>query len=159
MAKLTDRQRDNILAKWNTGQYSKSELARKYKVSEKTIRNIINGQPPKYKELVEVNTAIEMLKKSEISPSERQAIDIEVKKKVDTTQIDNELIENNRKIAKLLQKKIVENKDEITLNNIRQVAGTIKDIENIANPKSNDVKVENNIQNNQITKIEVEFIE
>ena len=155
----TDRQKDNILAKWNTGQYSKSELARKYKISEAYVRKLIKGKPPKYKELVEVSSAIEVLKKCETNSTELKAIDIEVKKKVDTTQIDNELIENNRKIAKLLQKKIVENKDEISLNNIRQVAGTIKDIENIANPKTDDVKVENNIQNNQITKIEVEFIE
>jgi len=31
------------------------------------------------------------------------------------------------------------------------VAGTIKDIENIANPKTNDIKVETNIQNNQLS--------
>lgn len=30
MAKLSDRQKKNILAKWHTGEYSKTDLAKLY---------------------------------------------------------------------------------------------------------------------------------
>lgn len=44
MAKLTDRQKNNIIAKWNTGSYTKTQLAKFYKVDESTIRKVINGK-------------------------------------------------------------------------------------------------------------------
>lgn len=41
MAKLSDRQKKNILAKWHTGEYSKSDLAKLYKVDESMIRKML----------------------------------------------------------------------------------------------------------------------
>ena len=143
MAKLTARQKENILAKWNTGFYTKTELARKYKVNEKTIRNIIGNKPPKHKELTEINMMIEATKKAEISPIERQAIDRATEEKIKTLELDNELILNNRKIAKLLQKRIVENKDNISLKNVKQVSSTILDIEKIATGQSKKDDIDN----------------
>ena len=44
MAKITERQKSNIIAKWNTGEYTKVELAKYYKVSESAIRKVISGE-------------------------------------------------------------------------------------------------------------------
>jgi hypothetical protein len=66
-------------------------------------------------------------------------------KNLDTLEQDNELIGNNRKIAKMLQGVIVANRQDINLRNIRNVSGVMKDIESIANPQANrqDITVNN----------------
>jgi len=74
--------------------------------------------------------------------------------KINTMEQDNELISNNRKIAKMLQGIIVSNRNEINLNNIRNVSGVMKDIEQIANPT---VKTEtNNTNATQTITVEIE---
>ena len=74
MAKLTDRQKLNIVAKWNTGNYTKTELAKQYKVNEKVIRELVGKEKPINAEIVEAQTKLELFKKSEKSPTEIQAI-------------------------------------------------------------------------------------
>lgn len=69
-------------------------------------------------------------------------------KKLDTLEQDNELIGNNRKIAKMLQGIIVANRQDITLGNIRNVSGTIKDIESMANPQVSKQDINVNTQTN-----------
>ena len=82
--------------------------------------------------------------------------DTEEKKNAIVNQIntiieDNDLIVNNRRIAKLLQGVIANNKHSINLQNIKTVSGVIRDIEAIANPQAN--KQEINIQNTNATQI------
>lgn len=74
MAKLTDRQKSNIKAKWDTGQYTKTALAKTYKVDEKIIREIVGKEKPINAHIVEAQLLIEETKKSEKSPNEIQAI-------------------------------------------------------------------------------------
>lgn len=72
-------------------------------------------------------------------------------KKLDTMEQDNELMGNNRKIAKMLQGIIVSNRNAINLQNIKNVSGVIKDIESIANPRpESQVNIQNTnaVQNN-----------
>jgi hypothetical protein len=77
-------------------------------------------------------------------------------KKLDTLEQDNELIGNNRKIAKMLQGVIVANRQDINLSNIRNVSGVMKDIESIANPKPEAVINNTNAQqNNTPTQINI----
>ena len=64
MAKLTDRQKVNIQSKWDTGNYTKSELAKQYRVDEKTIRKIVGTDDPKNVDIVKAQTELEFLKKS-----------------------------------------------------------------------------------------------
>ena len=45
MAKLTEKQKKNIVALYAAGGISQKALARKYGVSESTIRNTINSDP------------------------------------------------------------------------------------------------------------------
>ena len=74
MAKLSDRQKNNILAKWNTGTFTKVSLAKQYKVSEKIVRNIIDGQSPKHGDIVTKQVSLNERKKSELRPIEFQAV-------------------------------------------------------------------------------------
>ena len=74
--------------------------------------------------------------------------------KINTLKADNELMGNNRKIAKMLQGIIVANRNSINLQNIRNVSGTIKDIESIANPPKQDINLTNAQQNNIVVEIE-----
>ncbi len=79
MAKLSDRQRSNIRAKFKTGQYTKAELAKSYKVDDKTIRNICKDVEQENAGIVEAQLIIEKEKKSGKSPAEIKAIDDAVK--------------------------------------------------------------------------------
>lgn len=85
MAKLTNRQKANILAKWNTGEYTKTQLAKTYKVTEKVIRNITGLEKPSNANIVEAGVILETLKKSEKSTIEQKAINhaIEQRLKID----------------------------------------------------------------------------
>jgi len=74
MAKLSERQRNNILALWDTGSFTKTAIAKKYKVSEKIIRNIVDGNAPKNKALVDEQLLLNERKKSELSPIEIKAV-------------------------------------------------------------------------------------
>lgn len=71
--------------------------------------------------------------------------------KLNTLEQDNQLVSNNRKIAKMLQGIIVQNRNNITLSNIKNVSGVIKDIESIANPQSSKIEL-NNTNVNQNTQ-------
>ena len=48
--------------------------------------------------------------------------------KINTQILDNELISNNRKLAKMLQGVIVNERQKINIGNIKQVSSTLKDI-------------------------------
>lgn len=93
MAKLTDRQKNNIVAKWKTGQYTKTQLAKSYKVDEKTIRKITDGIEQENADIVEAAVLIERVKKSEKSPIETAAINQAVKYR-----LEKEYTEDNNKI-------------------------------------------------------------
>ena len=94
MAKITDRQKLNILAKWDTGAYTKTELAKTYKVSESNIRKIIDNREPKNADIVEAQYSLEKFKKCEKSATENQAIDKVVKEKLKEYQDKEKLREN-----------------------------------------------------------------
>lgn len=93
MAKLSDRQKNNIIAKWKTGQYTKSALAKTYKVDEKTIRNITENIEPKNADFVEATLMLEKVKKSELSPIEITEIDKAVKYR-----LEKEFSEDNKRV-------------------------------------------------------------
>lgn len=79
MAKLSDRQKNNIIAKFKTGTYTNIQLAKLYKVDEKTIRNITAGLSKDNADIVEAGVLLEKVKKSELSPIEITEIDKAVK--------------------------------------------------------------------------------
>ena len=70
MAKLTERQKNNIVAKWKTGQYTLREIANLYKVDHKTIHRIVEDVPKENADIIEAQTQLEILKKSTKTPQE-----------------------------------------------------------------------------------------
>ena len=58
MARLTDKDREQILADFHTGQYTNRAVAEKYEVTHVTIGKVVKGVKPKYKELVTTQVAI-----------------------------------------------------------------------------------------------------
>lgn len=70
-----------------------------------------------------------------------------VQEKICTALQDNQIIQNNRDLALLLQKVIIDNKHDIDLKNLKSVTSSIKDLESIANPRP-DIQINNsNTQN------------
>jgi len=130
--KLTPKLLSNKIAKakWTVGGHLKAELDAFCEHSKAMAQNI-EALHPKNQELV--------------------------LKKIDTLAEDNELIGNNRKIAKMLQGIIMTNKKEITINNIKNISGVIRDIESIANPTPGiNIQNTNAVQNNVLIKVEWE---
>jgi len=93
MAKLSDRQKNNIIAKWNTGQYSKLQLAKTYKVSDVMIGKIVGKEQPLNAHIVEASLIIEKVKKFEKSSSDVQAIEQAVKYR-----LDKEFNDDNKRV-------------------------------------------------------------
>ncbi len=93
MAKLTIRQKENIKALYDTGNYSKNGLAKKYKVDEKTVRRIVGKEPPKHKGLVDEALDIEVRKKTELKPSELRAVESVIKERLKVDEISNLLLD------------------------------------------------------------------
>lgn len=120
MAKLTDRQKNNILAKWHTGQYTKTELAKMYKVDETTIRRITDKQEPKSADLVEAGAKLEILKKADKTPIETIEINKAIKKRESELSIADE-IESVALDGTLLNVKSIRRKIEAEeLENMRE---------------------------------------
>ena len=58
MARLTDKDRELILADYHTGQYTNRDLAKKYNTSHVTVGKMVKELDPKYKEIVTTQVAI-----------------------------------------------------------------------------------------------------
>ena len=69
----------NIVAKWKTGEYTKVQLAKAYKVDEKTIRKIVGTQQTTNAEIVEAGVLVEKAKMSAKSPLDKKEIDNAIK--------------------------------------------------------------------------------
>jgi len=105
MAKLSDRQKIKIKAKWDTGQYTKVALAKTYKVSDVMIGKIVGSEQPKNSHIVEAQLYIENVKKLEKSSTEIQAINQAVDNKIkEQLSIDNKRIKIDQTTDKILEK-------------------------------------------------------
>ena len=144
--------------------FDRDEICNKYKITPKILSNKINKEKWAVKGSVKADVIelSEQVHKTAQNITKLHPKNQELASEVFSTRTeDEELMTNNRKISKLLQSVIIQNRNNITLQNIRNVSGTIRDIENIANPQSN--KQEINIQNTNaqqtINKIEREIID
>ena len=136
------------------GGIDKQDIIKKYKIDNKQLLNKIYIEKWEVKGHLkaEVDGFYEAIHKTtqniEKLHPDNQDILLE---RLNTLEQDNELIGNNRKIAKMLQGVIVSNRNSINLQNIKTVSGVIRDIESIANPQAS--KQEINIQNTNATQI------
>jgi len=133
------------------GGFTKDEIVKKFNVTKATLTNKINKDSWVIKS--DVSADIEGIGAELNAVAQNYAKHPEIEdmfiERLNTIKEDNELIGNNRKIAKMLQSVIVKQRDNIDLNNLRSVSGTIKDIESMANPvKPASHNTEVNVQNN-----------
>jgi len=133
------------------GGISIDEISKKYNVTKKTLQNKISEK--KWKVTGSINTHIngvrEHLGKLLQETGNDPVMQDIVEERVRTILEDNELIQNNRKLLKAFQGLVGKGIREgayKTPSDIKAGVSTIKDIEAVANPKANQV----NIQNNQI---------
>jgi hypothetical protein len=119
MAKLTSIQRNNIVAKWNTGQYTKTALAKTYKVTEKVIRALVGKEEPTNSHIVEAQLLIEGVKKSEKSPIEIQAINQAVQHRLKEQYSDDnkriKIYDLTDKVLELLDNKMEKGTKQIVM--------------------------------------------
>lgn len=146
MARLTEKDKELILADFHTGVYSQRELAKKYSVSHVTIGKITKGITPKHKEKVTAQIAIQT-ELSEESYQEVTAVNNAVMEKTKHLIFFKNAALRNQKIAnELLEDEdvnisTVESHSRITAKNKETVLGKDASI-NIQN---------NNIQQNGIS--------
>jgi hypothetical protein len=141
---------DAIKKAYESG-FTKDDIVKKFKVSKPILTNKINSQKWVVKcdvnaDIIELNDKFAQIAQNYTKHPEVAEL---FEDKINTQMEDNELIKGTRKISKLLLSVIVNKRNEITLKNIRNISGVIKDIESIANPTSSSVKIENNNQNQQ----------
>lgn len=180
MAKLSDRQKNNIIAKFKTGTYTNIQLAKTYKVDEKTIRNITDGISKDNADIVEAGVILEKFKKSEKSPIEISEIN-----KAIEYRLTKEFSEDNKKVKiydtsfkildlvnSILKKGTVEDKISVgdgiqkfedrrlNANDAEKLANTVDKISvtTNVNPRhaNTNIKVDNN--NLQQTNLSIEDI-
>lgn len=98
MPRLTDKQRELLLADHHTGHYTQRELARKYDVSTRTVNNIVKGVEPKHTE--KVNAIMSVARDlSQESSTEVNAVATIVNKKIDREKL---IFGNAEKLANKL---------------------------------------------------------
>ena len=140
--------------------FDRTEIIKKFKIDSKLLSNRLNQEKWEVKGNLKaelhglsenINSA--SLNITKLKNSDVQDLAVEV---FSTMTEDRELMTNNRKIAKLLQSIIVANRQNINLQNINNVANTIKSIENIANPKPETVINNTNAQQTNIP-IQIEW--
>ena len=119
---------------------SPDELSKKFKATTKHIND--KARLDKWQVNSDINNDInEFIATSQklANNSMHDEINDIIVNKINTQILDNELISNNRKLAKMLQGVIVNERQKINIGNIKQVSSTLKDIETIANPQANRI--------------------
>jgi hypothetical protein len=127
MAKLTQHDKELILADFHTGQFTQRELALSYKVSVAVINKIVKGLKPKHTE--KVNTQVSILSAlSGESEQEVKAINKAVQEKTKHLQFfQNSALKNqaiaNKKLNDSMPIHELESHSRITQRNKDSVLG------------------------------------
>jgi len=135
MAKLSNRQKSNIQAKWDTGQYTKLQLSKTYKVSDVMIGKIVGKEAPANAYIVEAQMLIEDVKKFEKSSVEIQAINQAVEYRL------KEIYADDKKRVKVydLTDKILDKVSGMLDKGTKQIVAKVKQYDGKASSESLDV--------------------
>lgn len=143
MAKnISKRQWEEIRSDFEKGM-TQAELRKKYDLSPSTLGTKIkrdgwrlsHDQTATISEFKEVSAKI-----SESYANANATQQEEIVSRVNTILEDNQIVQNNRKLMKMAQNILVANKDKFNHQNIRNLTGAIKDMEQVSNPRP-DVQV------------------
>ena len=143
---LTTNKRNKILNEWKAGAKSYNSLAKKHKVSVNTVKKICKDVPKANADIVAKGVEYELMKKSIKDASEIKVIERAVQERVNTLEDDNFLVKNNRALLKALHSKIAEEikSNAQTPQDIKHITGAIKDIESVANPRTQQTNIQVN---------------
>ena len=138
--------------------FSKDEIIKKFKLTKAILTNRINVE--KWVVLCDVNVHVDELNATSHKIAQNYAQNPDIAEmfedKISTLSEDNELIGNNRKLAKAFQGLIgqgIRGNVYRTASDIKAGVSSIKDIESIANPST---AAQVAIQNNNIVEVEIE---
>jgi predicted DNA-binding protein YlxM (UPF0122 family) len=119
MAKLTDRQKNNIIAKWKTGQYTLRDIADLYKVDHKTIHRIVENIPKENADIIEAQTQLEIFKKSTKSPQEiaeiNKSVETRLKAISDSDNLKLKIYETQMGVVDLIAKAVKKAKKQVPI--------------------------------------------
>jgi len=134
LARLTEEQRDNVLADFHTGQYSNNQLGKKYNTSHVTIGKLVKGLIPKNKNKV---TTISTMRAelSGQSYKEVTAVETEIEKRTkhliffQDAALQNQQYSNKAMKEKSTDMNTLEVHSRITQRNKETVLGKDKTVE------------------------------
>ena len=156
--KLSQKIKDSIIADYKAGIYdSKTALARAYKIDRKTLYKILSEESVETgvnMEIVQAGLEYELLKKATLSTIEQKAVEKAIQKRLEMIGEDVDIMLNNRKLIKALQRKTAEKikNDEIqTIKDIKYTSSAVKDFEAVANPRTVNLMM-NNQQNVEVNQ-------
>lgn len=114
MAKLTDRQRKQIIAEYASGDISQRELAERYQVTQKTISKILSTEEVRQK--------------------------VSLKKEENTRSMLEFLDEQKSTAQSLMQKLLKASEEDIEKASLRDKMGALKILSEVFAPHKNDGK-------------------
>lgn len=114
MAKLTDRQRKQIIAEYASGDISQRELAERYQVTQKTISKILSTEEVRQK--------------------------VSLKKEENTRSMLEFLDEKKSTAQSLMQKLLKASEEDIEKASLRDKMGALKILSEVFAPHKNDGK-------------------
>ena len=151
MARLTDAQREDVLAEFHTGQFTHAELGRRHNTSHVTIGKLVRGLIPKNEDKVTEISAMRA-ELSEQSYKEVTAVETEIEKRTKhLIFFQNSALQNQQHSNKVMKENsdninTLEAHSRITQRNKETVLGKDKttEINNTnANQNNNEVKTIN----------------
>lgn len=150
MARLTDEDRENILADWHTGQFTQSQLGRKYKTTHVTIGKITKDIEPKFKDLVTTQIAIDTQLAGESYKEVTAVREIVTEKTKHLQFLHNITIKNVSTMAEKIDKNMTIYDHKTVQDTVHKAGQTLGVIEQFA-PKMEVTNM--NAQQNKETKV------
>ena len=164
----------SIIADWKTGIYNKVNLARKYSLSTNKISSIVKG--------IKRGDSEELIKKTErillgskytqeipprydgsLTPLRAEAVALleESMFLLAMEKFRKSTMKFNRKLISEIQRKLILflEKENISIYELKTITAIARDIEKIVNPNPTQINIQNSIKKDEITDIEVSFVE
>ena len=160
---LSTRRRNIIIADWKTGAYSLNSLAKKHKIAVNTVKKICTGIKHENAHYVEVLTASENAKSCIKTAQEVRSVEEVVRNRLKVQTISTKLldkiekhIDKNKKLEKINVGNGMQDFKEVELesSDYKNLADAIDKTSltlGVNERFSGGVKVETNIQNNQLS--------
>jgi hypothetical protein len=158
MARLSDAQKEDLFADFNTGEYSNNELAKKYNTSHTTVNKIVKGMEPKYPGKVSAILAVKR-ELAKASFKEVSAIETLVEQKLRRENLVYDLQEKALHKANVMLE-MVDNPNDLRLlvNAVDKASITLKVSDRFANAADINVNASAAVQNNNIKLSQEEMI-